>query len=307
MVKNFTALKNTVGEIIPQGYEPYSAFRPDEEVSTMIASNSILNRMTPSITLTALGNKCIIELKRKLQTMDYDRKAMTSLIYKFFSAIDKSGTNTKKYKGLFESMTDNQFKSYFRDMFANEYAYLILDVVDYEHTVTMDDIEEAAKVLDIPLFEYVYLPHLTMDKGKVITTKKPVPVGYINEKRTQQTVMKKNGMSTNISQRSAITNQVTGNDKNGRESDMENIMLISNGMMNTLKELNGPRADDSVMKTQMLRDIALNGYTRLEDMEDNIENKTTINTVDTFLRGMSLNSDLVTTGLMLPTTLKEEL
>lgn len=64
---NFTALKNTVGEIIPEGYEPYSEFRPEEEVSSMIASNSILKRMTPSIILTALGNKCIIELKRKLK------------------------------------------------------------------------------------------------------------------------------------------------------------------------------------------------------------------------------------------------
>ena len=31
--------------------------------------------------------------------------------------------------------------------------------------------------------------------------------------------MKKNGISTDISERSALTNQVTGKDKNGRESD----------------------------------------------------------------------------------------
>ena len=92
--------------------------------------------------------------------------------------------------------------------------------------------------------------------------------------------MKKNGISTDISERSALTNQVTGKDKNGRESDIENIMLTSLGLKNTLKELNGPRADDAVMKQQMLRDIALNGYTRLADMPDEVENKTTLNTVD---------------------------
>ena len=58
--------------------------------------------------------------------------------------------------------------------------------------------------------------------------------------------MKKNGISTDITERSALTNQVTGKDKNGRESDLENSMLISLGMTETLKELNGPRADDSV-------------------------------------------------------------
>ena len=187
----------------------------------MVAANSILNRMTPSILLVALGNKCIIELKRHLKELNYDRAKMERMIYKFFDAFDKSKTNTKKYKALFEPMSDAQFTNYFKKLFANEYAYLILDIVDYERTVTLSDIEDAAAVIDVPLFEYVSLPHLTMDKENVVVTKEPVPVGYINEKRTQQTVMKKNGISTDISQRSALTNQVTGNDKNGRESDTE--------------------------------------------------------------------------------------
>lgn len=66
-IANFTALKNTIGEIIPENYEPYSEYHPDEIVDTLIASNSILKRMTPSILLTSLGNKCIIELKNKLR------------------------------------------------------------------------------------------------------------------------------------------------------------------------------------------------------------------------------------------------
>jgi hypothetical protein len=118
--------------------------------------------------------------------------------------------------------------------------------------------------------------------------------------------MKKNGISTDITERSAITNQVTGKDKNGRESDLENTMLTALGMKYTLKELNAPRADDSVMKQEMLRDIALNGYTRLADMTDEITNKTTLNTVDVYFRGMSINTDLVTKGLMLPSTIKQE-
>lgn len=190
-IANFTALKNTIGEIIEKGYEPFSSFRPEEEVSTIIASNSILNRMTPSILITALGNKCIIELKRYLHDLNFDRAKMENTIYKFFNTIDKSGKNTKKYKELFQPMSDTQFKKYFKEFFENKDAYLILDIVDYENTVSLDDIEKAAKVIDIPLYEYVTLPHLTMDKEHAITTKIPVPVGYINEKRTQQTVGRK--------------------------------------------------------------------------------------------------------------------
>ncbi len=235
------------------------------------------------------------------------RKKMEKLIYDFFDAFDKSGTNTKKYKDLFSPMSDAQFDNYFKALFANENAYLILDIVDYEHSINMEDIERAAKVINVPLFEDVFMPHLTMDKSKVIGTKEPVPVGYINIKRTQQTVSKKNGISTNIDQRSAITGQVTGGDKNGRESDLENIMLISLGLTNTLKELNGPRADDIYMKEQMLRDISLNGYVSLNDLDEDVLNKTTLNTTSVYFLGMGLNTDLVTKGLMLPKELKEEL
>lgn len=235
------------------------------------------------------------------------RKKMEKLIYDFFTAIDPSGSNTKRYKEMFSAMTDKAFDTYFKLFFEDEKAYLILDIVDYEHTITMEMIQKAAKVLGIPLFENVYSPHLSMDKQHVVVTKEPVPVGYINIKRTQQTIAKKNGISTNIDSRSALTAQVTGADKNGRESDLENIMLQSMGLDACLAELNGPRADDMVMKQQMLRDISLNGYATLSGLDNNVNNKTTLRTVDTFLLGMGLKSDLVTKGLMLPKELKEEL
>lgn len=235
------------------------------------------------------------------------REEMETLIYNFFSAFDKTETNTKHYQDMFSKMSDAQFDKWFKDFFDNPKAYLVLNICDYENTIQLDDIEDAAKVLDIPLFETVYMPYVTMDKKKTIATPIPVPVGYLNIKRTQQTISKKNGLSTSIDTRSALTAQVTGADKNGRESDLENTMLASLGMVNTMRELNGPRADDMSMKNQMLHDIALNGYVKLEDLDDNVENKTTLNTVNVFLLGMGLNSDLVTKGLMLPASLKDEL
>ena len=62
----FTALKSIVSEVIEEGYEPYSEFRPDEEVSATLAPSAILKRMTPSIIKTGFGNKIIVELKRAL-------------------------------------------------------------------------------------------------------------------------------------------------------------------------------------------------------------------------------------------------
>ena len=235
------------------------------------------------------------------------REEMETLIYNFFSAFDKTETNTKHYQDMFSKMSDTQFDKWFKDFFDNPKAYLVLNICDYENTIQLDDIEDAAKVLNIPLFETVYMPYVTMDKTRTVATPIPVPVGYLNIKRTQQTISKKNGLSTSIDTRSALTAQVTGADKNGRESDLENTMLASLGMVNTMRELNGPRADDMSMKNQMLHDIALNGYVKLEDLDDDVENKTTLNTVNVFLLGMGLDSDLVTKGLMLPASLKDEL
>ena len=312
-VANFSPLKNVVGEVIPKGYEPTSEFRPEESVDTTINPSSILNRMVSSVTPTILGNKCIIELKRSLADIwnkagEFEKKRakMESLIYKFFSTLDKTGDNTKKYKAMFKPMSDTKFKSFFKEFFSNEYHYLILDMVDYERTIQIEDIEDAAKVLGIPLYEYVAFPHINMDKDHPIVTPHPVPVGYLHIKRPQQTVMKKNGMSTAINQRSAITNQVMGKDKNGRESDLENCMLTSLGMEHTLKELNGPRADDSVAKKEMLQAIATKGYVTEAELTDDVRNKTTLNTVDTYFLGMGLKTDLVSKGLKLPSELNKE-
>lgn len=235
------------------------------------------------------------------------RKKMEDLIYRFFTAMDDSGSNTKHYKEFFSSMTDKQFDTYFKELFKNDSAFIRLDVVDYERPITIDEIEKAAKVLNIPLFEKVAFPHITMDTDHPVVTKEAVPVGYIIIKRTQQTVQKKNGISTNIDQRSPITGQAIGADKNGRSSDLENTLLVSMGLENTLKELNGPRADDVVMKNKMIHDITLNGYTRLEDMESLPENKTSLNTADVYFLGMGIKTDLVTKGLMLNSTIKKEL
>ena len=84
---------------------------------------------------------------------------MESLIYRFFTAFDKSGVNTKQYKEMFQPMSDNQFTTFFREFFNDEKQYLILTVVDYERTIKMEDIERAAKVLNIPLYEYI-LPYI---------------------------------------------------------------------------------------------------------------------------------------------------
>lgn len=314
---NFSPLKNVVGEVVPAGFEPKSELRPDEIVDTVISPSSILARMVGSVYITIFGNKVIIELKRKLYDIyvgpgEFSTKKgrMKNVIYKTFDALDPTKQNTKKYKEMFDPMSDAQWKSFFKEFFENEYHYLILEMVDYEREVTIENIEAAAKVLGVPLYEYVTFYHLNMDSDDPdvapIVTPYKVPVGYIIIKRPQQTVMKKNGMSTGTTRRAGITNQVTGKDKNGRESDLENCMLSAMGLKKTLKELNGARADDSVAEKEMLQAIAEKGYFMTSDLTDDVANKATLNAVNTYFLGMGLQTDLVTKGLKLASEIDQE-
>lgn len=61
-----------LSEMVPKGYEPFSEFRPDEEISTMCAPGAIARRYLSSMIPIACTNKVLIELKRKIkETIKY--------------------------------------------------------------------------------------------------------------------------------------------------------------------------------------------------------------------------------------------
>jgi len=232
------------------------------------------------------------------------RNKMEKLIYDTFDAYDPSGTNTDRYKGIFKKMTDKEFTKFFDEFFKNEDEYLILDIVDYENNITIENIEAAADVLGIPLFEHVIMPSKSPDPKNPIATKYPVPVGYCHIKRVQQMVRKKNSTSTDLGERSALSGQVTGHDKNSRESDVENYALVTLGATENLRELLGPRADDMVMKDEMYSAITNKGYISINDLTDDVVNKTALNTVDVYFLSMGIKTDLITKDLVIKKTLK---
>ena len=202
-------------------------------------------------------------------------------------------------------MSDTQFASFMKDFLSNDDENFILDVVDFEHELKMEYIEKAAKIVGVPLMEYVYLPHLSMDKDKPIVTKEKCLVGYVNVKRPQQLLYKKNGISISNEKVSALTGQVTGKDQKGQDSEIEASLLVSLGADKIIQELHGPRSDDNVMKQEMNESIATKGYVLLDDLTNDPTNKVTLNTVNTYLLGMLLKSDIVSDSYILPKTSEE--
>ena len=238
--------------------------------------------------------------------MVLNRKYIEKLIYDMYDQLDPSGTNTAKYRDMLSVMTDNEFEKFFKEFLADDKENFMLDIVEFEHDIRFEYAEKAAKVIGIPLMEYVYMPHLTMDKKNVVVSKEKCLVTYINTKRTQQLRAKKNGLSISNEKVSNITGQVVQKDKNARDSDIEASMLGSLGANKILQELHGPRADDMVMKRQMIQSINTKGYVSLDDLENVSTNKVTLNTINVYLLAMGFKSDLVSDTYILP-KLSEEI
>lgn len=220
------------------------------------------------------------------------RKQFMEKLTAVMNILDPTGQNAKNYQEKFESMSDQQFDKYIRNFFKDPKQNFYLEIVEYERDLTIENIEKCAKFMNVPLLERVALPYLTNDPDNVITTPYPVPVGYIHEKRMQQTLMKKSSGSTEIKKRSQLTGQVTGEDKNARNSDLETYSLAAIKAMNALQEFMGPRADNEKAKMEMYNDIARNGYVSLLDLDlRDPYNKAALNTFSTYyiLQGIQTN------------------
>ena len=63
---NYSALKGVCSELWDEGKEPFSEYRPDEQISALLPFSGIAARMTPSVLFVMFANKLLIELKRHL-------------------------------------------------------------------------------------------------------------------------------------------------------------------------------------------------------------------------------------------------
>ena len=230
---------------------------------------------------------------------------MEKYIYDVFDRLDPSGKNTSFYRSFFSKMTDKEFDKFFEDFFKDKDAFLTWTITPHENDAILENIEKAAKFMNIPLYERVVFPFGSADKSKPIITPYPVPVGYMHEKRVQQTAIKKNKTSIEVSQRDAKTNQVINHDKNGMNTIDENYALATYGAGAAIKEFMSFRADDSVMKEDAYAQIRQKGYVSMKELPDHIENKTSLNMLDTYMLSMGLMTDLVTNSYLTVKSLKK--
>ena len=220
------------------------------------------------------------------------RKKIEDLIYGTFDILDKTGSNTKKYRDLFGKMSNEEFDKYMRDFFKNPKKQFYLECLPNRNSPRIQDGKEALEFLGIPAEEYVWYRH-NGHQSNPIRTRYKVPVLYVNLRRLQQILSKKNTWSLDINKRNLKTGQLSGDNRIARISDAENYCLLTYKTDNyALKEFLSARSDSLDAKNEMYKEISRQGYCYMKDLPNDIKKKQSINTVSILLVGAGLDNDL---------------
>ena len=209
-------------------------------------------------------------------------------IYKLMDDFDPSKYNSNAYRALFASLSDKDFKKYMQDLHDEE-CYISFEVTPSEKTLTLDKIFDICNKRGFKTHKYVmYRENSSSDGLNHSITPYPALIMYMPVKRLQQMVSKKNTASGNSDKINPMTGTVTSDSKAAGLSDTQVFGLITTGQKDVIKELLGPRADDSKSKKQMLHKIEEYGEVSLSDLNIVPKEKQSTATMITFMRAAGI-------------------
>ena len=140
--------------------------------------------------------------------MNAKRQQAEELIYKVMDTLDKEGYNSSYYKTLFAKMSDMEFHN-----FCKRNLPFRFHTKPFVIEPKMYDIEDALKILGVPLLEKVALPYLYIDKNGNPVWSKECMVIYIHVKKMKQFITKKNSTPTGIDNRDMKSGLLVSFDK----------------------------------------------------------------------------------------------
>lgn len=222
------------------------------------------------------------------------RKKAEAAILELMTTLDGSGYNTKRYKAFFNTLNTKDFEKWLKSIADNdtpEKLYFEMNCNDKTRKngfPNMDHIVNTAKKFNVDLTEYVSFPHRSDENDFLSSTE--VPILRIPLRKLVQMGEKKNMSVSNIDVVNSMTGQVTGDSKASMLNDTQVFSLTTTNQTNSIKELLGPRADDSVAKNKMLSTIEQGGKCSLKELNLNIRNKQAINTMHVFWRGAGFDT-----------------
>lgn len=230
--------------------------------------------------------------------MNSKRKQAQDLILKVMDTLDNTGANTTYYQNKFKSMTDVEFQNW-----ASKALPIRFHTKPFEIEPKMYEIEDALKILGIPLLEKVALPYLYVNKSGEPVWSKEAMVVYIHIKKMKQFITKKNATPLSIDNRDMKSGLLVSHDKGGKSSDREMEAMVVMGMDKTMKEMSTYRADYMDAKSIAYQTITTTGTLSQKDIPISNYDSLSKNQFNTYLVGSLLNTNMLNVDYMLPATI----
>ena len=137
------------------------------------------------------------------------------------------------------------------------------------------------------------MPFISSNQDHPIRTNRPVLVGYLNFKRTQQLVSKKTGLALSDTERDELTGAAKGESKAGTTTGIENELLAGVGGDTIISELCGSRGDNLKEYDSLLSSINEHGSVKLSDVKTNAYDKPTLLLADMYFKALGIMTDIV--------------
>lgn len=233
--------------------------------------------------------------------MTPQRKKAEELIYSVLNKLDPKGYNTDYYKEMFSKMSDEQFLKFCKRPLPFRFHTKLFEVEP-----KMYDIQEALKILNVPLLEKVARPDLYIDdEGNPVWSKEAMVI-YIHIKKMKQFITKKNNTPSSIDNRDMKTGLLVSFDKGGKTSDREMESLAVMGLDKTMEELSTWRADYMDAKSYAYQTIDTLGKISQKDIPVQESDSIAKNTLNAYMVGCLLNTNILNDGYTLPKTLSDK-
>lgn len=232
--------------------------------------------------------------------MNANREKAEALIYEVMDKLDKDGYNSSYYKGLFAKMSDAEFLR-----FCKRQLPFRFHTKPFVVEPKMYDIEEALKVMGVPLLEKVALPYLYVDKNGNPVWSKEAMVIPIHIKKMKQFITKKNSTPSSIDTRDMKSGLLVSFDKGGKTSDREMEALAVMGLDRTMDEMSTWRADYMNAKSMAYQTISTLGCISESEIPIEEEDSIAKNTLNAYMISSLINTNILNKDYMLPKTLAD--
>ena len=232
--------------------------------------------------------------------MNAKRQQAEELIYKVMDTLDKEGYNSSYYKSLFAKMSDMEFFN-----FCKRNLPFRFHTKPFVIEPKMYDIEDALKVLGVPLLEKVALPYLYVDKEGNPVWSKECMVIYIHVKKMKQFITKKNSTPTGIDNRDMKSGLLVSFDKGGKTSDREMESLAVMGLDNTMEEMSTYRADYMDAKSAAYQTISTLGTLSRDDITISEDDSISKNTLNAYMVSSLITTNILNQDYLLPKTIAD--